>query len=234
MWAAPGPIKPGCGLHNLHYHSCTPFPLSPPQEHGSTPLTGAAASRLEPTIPVAFPSWFNFRVCLILQKVTVRTAFLKGTLPQHCKSTQRLETVEASFHPHCTYISQCLGHLTIPLIRTSPKATVEPRHVQLYHFAGDASGCVSNSASNPSIFSTSCITQSNLPPLSTHLIRCIHRGRTPYLIHHTYPPAGMSRPQNIRMALAFIATNSKSSRRSHHHHRPQILGRVTSQVMLLH
>lgn len=101
----------GCGLHNLHYYSCTPLLLSPPQEHGAMPLTGAAASRLEPILPMSFPDWFNFRVCLILQKVTVRTTGLEDTLPQHCKSTSVLGSVEASYHRRCPDIFRCIDAL---------------------------------------------------------------------------------------------------------------------------
>lgn len=103
----------GCRLHNLHYCPCTPLLLSPPQEHGPMPLTGAAASRLEPTMPMLMscPDWYNFRVCLILQKPTVRTACFEKTLPQHCKPISDTRSVELFYHRHRADIFRYLDAL---------------------------------------------------------------------------------------------------------------------------
>lgn len=69
--------------------------ISLPNEHGSMPLTGAAASRLEPSCPLlSFPDWYNLRVCLILQEPSVRTACFQKTLPHHCKAISDPCTVD--------------------------------------------------------------------------------------------------------------------------------------------
>ena len=110
-----------------------PFLLSPPQEHGPMPLTGAAASRLECIMPMSmsFLDWYNFRVCLILQKPTVRTACFEKTLPQYCKSNPNLRSVEAFYHLRRADIFRCLDALQCHS-STTTKSLYTPHCLPLY------------------------------------------------------------------------------------------------------
>ena len=68
------------------------------------PLTGAAASRLEPIVPMlmSFPDWYNFRVCLILQKPTVRRLASR----RHCHNTANRFPIIDLWRLSTTYVVQ--------------------------------------------------------------------------------------------------------------------------------
>ena len=78
-----------------------------------------------------------------------------------------------------------------------------------------------------------CSTRNNLHPLSTRLIRHMHRGLTPCLSHHIYLQADMKPQQSTPTVLGFTTTTIKCMRPSLRRHRLQILGRATSQAPLL-
>lgn len=139
--APPPSVLLGCGLHNLHYYSCTPSPfLSLPQEHGPVPLARAAASRLEPTtpVPMSFPDWYNLRVCLILQKPSDRTACFEKTLPQHCKPTADPRSVEAFYHLRRAdifrYLDALQCHLPSKITTSQHSFLVYPTHLSKTSF----------------------------------------------------------------------------------------------------
>jgi hypothetical protein len=178
---------------------------------------------------MCFPDWYNFRVCLILQKPTVPTACFKKTLPQHCKPASDPRSEEAFHHRHRADIFPCpdalQNHPTSSSLCSS-FTVLSPIYQQqssplfvLVNFT-----YFNNNPSSP------CYTRSILHLLSTRPIRRMHRGQTPCLNRPTCPQTGTNPCQSIPMALDSTTITIKYPLLCLRHPHPQIHGPVTSQL----